>query len=311
MSEHTWIEAGGVRQFLALRGRGAVPVLLIHGGPGASLLPFARQIARTTHLEADFALAYWEQRGTGRSRGTLNESDLSLDAVVSDAVAVAEHLAGRFGRAPLVVGHSWGTVVGALLARDRPDLVAGYVGVGQVVNVRDQEASSTAWARDQAARRGDRGALRALDRLGPPPHTAAQMLRQRAVLARFGGVWHGRGRLALAASVLRETLATPEYTARDLWRQARDPTFSLRALMPDKQAVDLVVLVPRLSVPAWFVAGAHDQITPAAPVERFVRALDAPTGKHLVRFEHSAHYAFLEEPGRFEAVIRDAADAAR
>ncbi len=311
MSEPVWIEVGGVRQFVALRGRGAVPVLLIHGGPGASLLPFARQIARATGLEADFALAYWEQRGTGRSRGTLGEGDLSLDAIVSDAAVVAERLAERFGRAPLVVGHSWGTVVGVLLARDRPDLVAGYVGVGQVVNVRDQEAASTAWARDQAQRRGDRRALRALDRLGPPPHTAAQMLRQRAVLTQFGGVWHGRGRLALAASGLRDALTTPEYTARDLWRQAQDPLFSLRALMPDKQTVDLVALAPSLSVPAWFVAGAHDQITPVSLVEGYVRALDAPAGKHLVRFERSAHYAFLEEPQRFEGVVREAAGSVR
>ncbi|WP_420454147.1 alpha/beta fold hydrolase [Rubrivirga sp.] len=148
MNEAIWIETNGARQFVSLRGRGAMPVLLIHGGPGASLLPSARQIARGTQLEADFALAYWEQRGTGRSRGELNESDLSLDTVLSDAVAVAEHLAERFGRAPLIVGHSWGTVVGVLLARDRPDLAAAYVGAAQVVNVRDQEAMSTAWARD-------------------------------------------------------------------------------------------------------------------------------------------------------------------
>jgi pimeloyl-ACP methyl ester carboxylesterase len=252
-----------------------------------------------------------EQRGTGRSRGTLRESDLSLDAVASDAVIVAEHLAKRFGRAPLVVGHSWGTVIGVLLARDRPDLAAAYIGAGQVVNVQDQEAASTAWAREQAAQHSDRVALRALDRLGPPPHTAAGMLRQRAVLARFGGVWHAHSHRALVASGLRDYLATPEYTARDLWRQARDPAFSLRALMPDKQAVDLVGMAPRLTVPAWFIAGVHDRITPLSLVERYVGALEAPAGKHLVRFEHSAHLPFVEEPERFESVIRGAVASAR
>lgn len=311
MSEPIWIEAGGIRQFVALRGRGTTPILLIHGGPGASLLPFARQIARKTDLEADFALAYWEQRGTGRSRGRLRESDLSLEAVASDAVTVAERLMEQFDRAPLVVGHSWGTVVGVLLARDRPDLVAAYVGAAQVVNVQAQEATSTEWAREEAARRGDQAALRALSRLGPPPHTATGMLRQRAVLARFGGVWHEHGHRALVASGLRDYLTTPEYTARDLWRQARDPAFSLRALMPDKQAVDLVALAPSLAVPAWFVAGVHDRITPLSLVEQYVGALDAPVGKHLVRFEHSAHLPFVEEPKHFEGVVRDAAASAR
>ena len=259
MTEPFWIGTGGPRQFVGLAGRGADPILLIHGGPGASLLPFARTLSRETGLADDFTLAYWEQRGTGKSRGTLSETDLSLNAIVADAAVVAEWLAERFGRLPLVVGHSWGTVVGTLLARNRPDLVAAYVGVGQVVHVRDQEAASTAWARGRAEARGDRSALRTLDRLGLPPHTAAEMLRQRGVLARFGGVWHGHGQAALALSGLRDILTTPEYGPLDLWRQARDPTFSLRALMADKLAVDLVAQAPRLDVPVHVVAGVQDR----------------------------------------------------
>ena len=310
-SERVWVDAGGVRQSVVLRGGGPVPVLLVHGGPGASLLPFARQIARETALEGPFTLAYWEQRGTGRSRGRLAEADLSLAAIVADAVAVATWLADRFGRPPVVVGHSWGTVVGVLLAQARPDLVAAYVGAGQVVDVREQERRSTAWARAQAEAAGDRGALRTLGRLGEPPHTAAGMLRQRAVLARYGGVWHGHGQGALVRSGLRDYLTTPEYSLRDLWRQARDPAFSLRALMPDKLAVDLVRQAPRLGVPVWFVAGRHDQITPLALVERYADALVAPAGKRLAVFEHSAHLAFAEEPARFGQVVREAAGLER
>ena len=133
------------------------------------------------------------------------------------------------------------------------------------------------------------------------------MLRQRGVLARFGGVWHGHGRAALALSGLRETVTTPEYGPLDLWRQARDPTFSLRALMADKLAVDLVAQAPRLDVPVHVVAGVHDQIAPLALAERWVSALEAPRGKRLVRFERSAHLAHIEEPGRFETVVREAA----
>lgn len=306
-SESVWIETGGTRQFVALRGRGSVPVLLIHGGPGASLLPFARAFAP---LEAHATLAFWEQRGTGRSRGLLAEQDLSLGAIAADAVAVAAWLAARFGRAPVVVGHSWGTVIGVGLARDRPDLVASYVGAGQVVNVKDQETASTAWAWAQAEAAGDRRALRTLRRLGPPPHSAAEMLRQRAVLARFGGVWHGHGQTGLVASGLRDYLATPEYTLRDLWRQALDPAFSLRALMPDKQSIDLVQQAPRLDVPVRFVAGVHDRITPPPLVARYADALEAPAGKQLFRFAHSAHLPFIEEPARFARVVCDAlADA--
>ena len=302
-----WVERGGVRSAVVLRGRGPVPVLLVHGGPGQSLLPFARAIGRTTRLEDAFALAYWEQRGTGLSRGRLDESDLSLDAIVRDAETVAQRLAERFGRAPVVVGHSWGTIIGAHLAARRPDLVAAYVGAAQVVNVCEQERRSTAWAVEQATARGDRGAARILDRLGPTPHSASGMMQQRSVLAHFGGVWHNHGATRLALSGLTDYLTTPEYGPRDLWRQARDPAFSLRALMADKLAVDLVRDVPRLDVPATFIVGVHDQIAPGALVDRYARALVAPRGAHVVRFEQSAHLPHIEEPARFEQVLRDAA----
>ena len=307
MSEH-WVDANGVRQFVALRGRGRVPILFIHGGPGASLLPFARGMAAATRLEDGFTLAYWEQRGTGRSRGRTRASELSLANIVADAVVIARWLREHFERPPIVVGHSWGTVVGVLLASTRPDLVAAYVGVGQVVSVLEQERDSTAWARAQATAAGDHAVLRRLDRLGSPPHSATEMLRQRALLARYGGVWHGRGQTDLVRSGLKDYLTTPEYRLADLWRQARDPVFSLRALMDDKVGVDLVQQAPRLEVPVWFAAGVHDRITPLALVERYMDGLDAPAGKRLVRFERSAHLPFVEEPERFEEVVRAAAE---
>lgn len=306
-SRALWVTSGGAKQFVALRGRGRVPLLLVHGGPGASLLPFAREIARTTCLEDDFALAYWEQRGTGRSRGHLRERDLTLDRIVADCVAVAEALRDRFGRPSVLVGHSWGSAVGILAAVRRPDLFAAFLGLGQVVCVAQQEQLSYDWAWGRAREAGDRAGLRELARIGPPPHDHRGMLRERAVLAAHGGVWHGHGTWALAAGDVWRALRAPEYTLRDLARQIADPFFSLRALVEEKYTLDLFVQAPRVEVPAWFIAGAHDWTTPTVLVERYVEALDAPRGKRLVRFENSAHLPFLEEPGAFEAVVREVA----
>ena len=309
-SEPLWITAGGARQFAALRDRGPVPVLLVHGGPGASLLPFAREIARTTGFEDDFSLAYWEQRGTGRSSGRLHERDLTLDQSVADCVAVAEVLRDRFGRLPVLVGHSWGSAVGTLAAVRRPDLFAAFLGVGQVVCVAEQERISSEWACERAREAGDRAGLRELGRIGPLPHDHRGMLRERAVLAAHGGVWRGHGKWALAAGDAWRALRTPEYTFLDLARQVADPFFSLRALIAEKYTVDLFRQAPRVEIPARFVAGAHDWTTPSVLVERYVAALDAPRGKRLVRFENSAHLPFLEQPEAFGAVVREVASTA-
>lgn len=46
------------------------------------------------------------------------------------------------------------------------------------------------------------------------------------------------------------------------------------------------------------VQGRHDQVAPAAAIEKYAELLDAPS-KQLVWFEHSAHMPHMEEPGKF------------
>ena len=56
--------------------------------------------------------------------------------MVRDAEEVVEYLRKRLGKEKVVVlGYSWGTVVGTLLARKRPDLLYAYVGMGQSVSI--------------------------------------------------------------------------------------------------------------------------------------------------------------------------------
>ena len=61
------VRLGGVDQSVWFRGRStsAVPLVLLHGGPGASESPLFRHY--DAELENHFLVVYWEQRGTGRS----------------------------------------------------------------------------------------------------------------------------------------------------------------------------------------------------------------------------------------------------
>ena len=56
---------------------------------------------------------------------------------------MAEHLKATYGKRKLILmGHSWGTIVGMRAALKRPDLFHAYVGIGQVLNVRENERIS-------------------------------------------------------------------------------------------------------------------------------------------------------------------------
>ena len=295
-----------IPQFIGYRGKGPIPILFIHGGPGASMLPSARRIARTTTLEQDFTLIYWEQRGTGLSLSKTTKVNLSLKVIIDDAIKVASYIEEKFCIPPIVVGHSWGTIVGLHLTAKRPDLVQSYVGIGQVVNVLAQEIFSTNWLLSQVRKQRDTVSERRLRKLGASTKSAANMLEQRKILARYGGIWKGKGYFGLLATEIADYITTQEYGPKELWQVAHDPAYSLRALFADKLTVDLPAQITKLKKPVTFVAGRHDQITPIHLVRKFAKELNNERSIRVVEFAESAHYAHLEEPAKFENVIRDA-----
>jgi proline iminopeptidase len=89
---------------------GAPPLLLLHGGPGASheyLLPQMLELAK------EHRLVTYDQRGGGRSRYDDDRAPIGWQEQVADVALVATEL----GVDPLVVvGYSWGALLAMLYA---------------------------------------------------------------------------------------------------------------------------------------------------------------------------------------------------
>ncbi|MFP3649154.1 alpha/beta fold hydrolase, partial [Paraburkholderia sp. SIMBA_054] len=72
------------------------------------------------------------------------------------AIAIAEAVRARYHKPKLILmGHSWGTIVSMRAALKRPDLFYAYVGVGQAINVRENEQVSYDYAVAQAKAHGN------------------------------------------------------------------------------------------------------------------------------------------------------------
>src|SRR5690606_17536486 len=130
----------------------------------------------------------YDQRGAGRTF-LANDPDkmadtLHIDRYVDDAVEIAEYVRKRYHKDKLILmGHSWGTVVGMGAALRRPDLFHAYVGIGQVVNVRDNEQVSFDYALAQARSHGNAEAVEALESIAPYPGDRP-ITRERIIIAR-------------------------------------------------------------------------------------------------------------------------------
>jgi proline iminopeptidase len=290
------VRLGGMEQSVWFRGKdGKAPVLiLLHGGAGASESALFRRY--DAELENHFVVVYWEQRGAGRSyHSGITRDSMTIARLVRDLDELVDSVRSRFSADRVVLlGHSWGTVLGTLYARDHPEKVAAYVGVAQIADFAEGERVSLAWALRQARDRRDERALRALSAMAPAPRSVADELELGRWVERFGGMRRGglsTGKLIWAA------LRTDEASLVDLVKFGRGNRFSLEALRPEYSRVDLT-RTRRLDVPVIFMLGRHDWHVPAVLAAEYFESIEAPS-KRLIWFECSTHDPPFEEPDAF------------
>ncbi len=297
------VEIGGVEQTILVRGRDVSrPVLLyVHGGPGGAHLPLARMYSAA--LEDAFVVVHWDQRGAGASCDGVDRGTLSLDRIVTDAIELSEHLASRFGGDGKIVllGHSWGSVVGVLAAQKRPDLFHAYIGLGQLVHGGRNEELSYDWVVSEATRRGDHEALAELRDISPPYADNAELGVQRGWLNRYNGSFYTTDQILPA---LRELLFAREYSLGTWLSYPGCAVESLEALWVEVGDIDFPNQVPRLEVPVYFFTGRHDWNTPFPLVEEWATTLEAPSIE-IVWFEDAGHMIPIEAPKAFQRAVLD------
>lgn len=296
------VRIGGIAQWLNVRGQDrANPVILfLHGGPAAPVTPTLWQFQRP--IEEYFTVANWDQRGAGKTYGETAPEEvaptLRIARYVDDAIEVAEHLRRRYGKDKLVlVGHSWGTIVGMKAALKRPDLFYAYVGIGQVISVRENERIGFEYGLAQARAHDNREALRELASIAPYPG-ALPITRERIVIARkwpqhYGGLSAFRSD---SRYYFQGPLLSPDYDAAQVEAIDRGSLLTLERILPEFVGVDFTD-VKRFPIPVVMFLGRHDYTTPTAPTEAWLRQVRAPS-KRAVWFERSAHMIPWEEPGK-------------
>jgi len=291
------VSLGGAEQTILVRGRDrAKPVLLyVHGGPGFAQLPIAPGYSEL--LERHFVVVHWDQRGAGASCADTDSAALTQERIVADTIELSEQLARRFGGGKIfLLGHSWGSVVGALAVQQRPDLFYAYVGLGQVVNGRRNEELSYRFVVEEAERREDEEALAELGRIHPPYPTPKELGVQRRWLAAYRGSIYATDR---AREALPAALFGREYTLATRLRFFSCFQRSLERLWAGLDGFDAIAQIPRLDVPVFLFTGRHDWNTPWPLIEEWGAALAAPQVE-LVWFEEAGHVPPIEAPEEFQ-----------
>jgi pimeloyl-ACP methyl ester carboxylesterase len=259
--------------------------------------------------EECFTVVQWDQRGAGKTYSANDPEKvgptMSVERMIQDAEDLVAHLRTRLHKDKIVVvGHSWGTIIGVNVAKRHPEWLHAYVGMGQVVSGDEDEEASYQFSLAEARRRGDAKGVKALEALTPfppPPSPSGQYLGK--VIAMSAWLDKYDGIVAdpdsnLGALFGALMLSSPAYDLQDIYDQVKGTSrsFSVNHLFDQVMAQNLRRLGYDFDCPVILLLGRHDQVASSKLAAQYFEQIRAPA-KKIIWFEHSGHFPFLEEPG--------------
>jgi pimeloyl-ACP methyl ester carboxylesterase len=301
IDEKSFVRIGGIDQWITIRGEDrSNPVLLIlHGGPGSATSAFA-PVFRT--WEKDYTVVQWDQRGSGKTfgRNGANEQPMTVTRMVKDGIALSQYLLIHLHKKKLILlGHSWGTELGVMMAKADPGLFYAYVGTGQVVAKEEKEEVlyTRLLAKLRAAHDAD--GIAKLQSVGPPPYRSeADLDVEREIQSRFDTDTERN----LISAMVPVILYSPDMSVGDIYDYFQGKTFAGESLYRELLGYDARRLGPDFAVPVFVFDGDRDLTTPADLAKAWFDGIRAPQ-KAFVILKGGGHSALLTMPDVFLAEL--------
>lgn len=298
-----YVTLGGQEQYLLVRGENADnPVMIwLHGGPGIADAYMNYMFQK--YLVDDYTIINWDQRGCGRTYYRNAESDPDNDTATFgqaqiDLDELVDYACARFETNKVIlVGHSYGTMLGSYYTLNHPEKVSAYIGVGQAVSMESELYSYEDALRIARENGDDTTAMEAAAETYAAQMTSENVISLRSYVSKYHVVENEN-------NTLWEGLLSPHVGIDDLkwaWRQTGDPEGYFRLnqkLYEFIMATDVRDYGLEYQVPAGFISGAEDWITPVKVSEEYYQLISAPE-KEFRLIEGCGHSPQYDDPERF------------
>lgn len=199
----------------------------------------------------------------------------------------------------VLVGASWGSMLGAAIAHSRPDLLYAYVGAGQVVNVGSSMKTSYEQVLVEARQRHNTQAVLELEAIGSPPWAVAG---QKDVVWKWADAFEGGA--PSSSELLSMALFESPDGLIDIVDYVRGSTNSDEYFRKQLLVLDIPSFGVNFAIPFFVFQGTEDNVTPFAPVRDYMSAITAPR-KELVLIPDAGHLAMFTHSDQFLKLLLD------
>jgi pimeloyl-ACP methyl ester carboxylesterase len=242
----------------------------------------------------------WDQRGGGLTfaAGARLTPEVPLKRMTDDGIEVAEYVRRALGVDHMIlIGHSWGSVLGVHMVKARPDLFSAYVGTGQIMDVADEinMAYENTLARARAAQSDND--VRALKAIGRPPYPSPQDLSILLLTRNHYSNSSDASFMGLGAeSGIGYTMTSPDLSLSDAVASVRGMLLTAGTfdIYPPLARADLPALGCDFSIPFFIIEGDDDRFSYTEEADEYFKCINAP------------HKEFLLIPGGHLAAMTNA-----
>lgn len=309
VDEGVYVTLGGQEQYLLIRGEDVSnPVIIwLHGRPAGSDA-FVNHVFQK-YLVDEYTIINWDQRGCGRTyfrnvKSDPNNDTATFEQAQADLDELVDYACERFDKDKvIIVGHSYGTMLGSQYTLNHPDKLLAYIGVGQVVNI-ESDIYSYENALEIAKENGDdTSEMESAYQKYVNDKTLINMMN----LRNYTGKYHVAEK---SANTIWEGIASPYMGIDDIRWFFKQIGGLEEYIELNQQLFDYIMVSDvrdyglEYQVPVGFISGSDDWTTPVKYSEEYYNLISAPQ-KSFALIEGCGHSPQYDDPESFSKKLKD------
>lgn len=306
IQEAAYISINGIKQYIQVRGNDIKnPVIIfIHGGPASPMGYVSAYYQKD--LENEYTIINYDQRGCGRTYyANKKESCTNIALLLEDLEELVLYAKKRFSQDKVImIGHSWGTVIGSQYVQQHPENVKAYIGVSQVTDLYDNKlnvARKVLACEEIRGTKAEKELSNLVSKMSQVKHLEDMSLKDLGKLVSLSKKYVAcKGEM----SPLKQMwlgLTSPDMSVWDIrWfiKQMNTKHF----FEVNKQILEYAFFGFKLkeqadtyAVPVYYIGGEGDYAVSQDNVREYFQSIKAPD-KQYYMLENTGHSMFMDNP---------------
>ena len=298
-----YVEINGIHQyFLHYYSPQKEVIIHLHGGPGSSMANAAYFYGPVLDC---CNVVFYDQRGTGKTqkKSKSKPEDLTIDNLLNDLKHTITYIKKKYATDRVILlGQSWGTVLGTQYILKHPSDVIGYIGTGHCVDTRRDMRVIYAKLEQLIEHKGNKNDAKKLMTMRNLPTMSVGDKDYVATDMKFTYMKSKYGLNLKTGKLLKIMFKSPIFKLSDIVRMIKGVklNFNLTKWLTDYSVWDTL----DYATPVFYILGRNDWQTSSALASEYFEKINA-LQKKLFWVENAGHVADLDNPAEFFAALKE------